>query len=81
MVIGEIDHDRDITMASPPGPLVDTDGLQHGGVGYGGCSHQPEQGGWTGSEQEAGRQSGPCLPTQGDTDAPQDGGQPGGLRA
>ena len=68
----EIDQDRAIAMAPPPRPFVDPDGLQRGGVGHGGRSHQPEQGGWTGGELQAGRQPHAGLPTEGDTDRLQD---------
>src|SRR5919106_4919756 len=68
----EIDQDRAIAMAPPPRPLVAPDGLQHRGVGHGGRSHQPEQGGWTGGELQASRQPHAGLAAKGNTEGLQD---------
>jgi hypothetical protein len=71
----EIDQDRPVPMASPPGPLVDADGLQGWGARHRGRPHRPEQGRWTGRESQAGREPSPCLPAQRHADRPEGYGQ------
>jgi hypothetical protein len=67
----EIDQDRAIPMAAPPGLLVDADGLQGWGVRHRGCPHQAEQGGWTSGELQAGGELGASVPAEGHADRPQ----------
>jgi hypothetical protein len=59
----EIDQDGAIAMAAPPGPLVDTHGLQGLGLRHGGRPHRPEQRGWTGGEPQTSGEPGPGLVT------------------
>jgi hypothetical protein len=67
----QIDQDRAIAMAPPPGPLVDAHGLQSWGLRHGGRQHQPEEGGRTGRQPQVSGEPSPGLPTQGHTDGAQ----------
>ena len=66
-------------MASPPGPLVDADGLQGWRGRDRSLPHQAEQGGRTGREPQAGGEPGPCLPTEGHADRSESRDRAGGF--
>jgi hypothetical protein len=66
-------------MTPPPGPLINTDSLQGGGVGHRGCPHQPQKRGGTDGQPQAGCEPGTGLPPQGHADRPQNHDQPSGL--
>jgi hypothetical protein len=62
--IGEVDRDRPVPMASPPGPLVHAHGLEGGGTPHWSRPHQPKKRGGTYGQLQAGGEPNPCLPTQ-----------------
>jgi hypothetical protein len=66
-------------MPPPPGPLVDTNSFQGGGLEHRSCPHQPQERGGTDGQPQAGGEPGTSLPTQGHADRPQDRDQPMGL--
>jgi hypothetical protein len=66
-------------VAPPPGPLINADGLQGWGVWCRGRPHQPEEGGRTGRQPQAGRELGARLPAEGEADGLQGVDQPHGF--
>jgi hypothetical protein len=74
-----IDEEGTRPMASPPRPRVHPNGLQGGGAGHHSRSYQPEPGGRTGGEPQAGGEAGARLPSQDDADGLQGRDQPTGL--
>jgi hypothetical protein len=78
-VVREVDQDRAVPMAPPPGPLVDTNGLEGWRERDRSPPDQAEQRGWTGGEPQAGGQSGPSVPAQRQTDGLKSCGQSMGV--
>jgi hypothetical protein len=66
-------------MTSPPGPLVDPDGLQGGRVRHQSRAHESQEGSCTRRQPQPGREPGARVPTEGDTDGLQDRDQPIGF--
>jgi hypothetical protein len=75
----QIDQDRAIAMAPPPGPLVETNSLKVWRGRDRRPTDQAEQGGWTGGEPQTAGEVGAGVAAEGHADRPQDGDQSPGF--